>query len=94
MNFKRLNCLDELVRDNEYKRLDDKGVAALLTRLGPLERLECLDGLGSAASASCSGLEFSMDSNVTMNTDVLTRQGRGSTLGMTRQGRGSTLGTS
>ena len=77
MNLKRFNCLDELARD---KRLDE-GVAALLTRLGPLERLECLDGLGSAASASCSGLEFSMDSNVTMNTDVLTRQGRGSTLG-------------
>ena len=93
MNLKRFNCLDELARDNVYKRLDE-GVAALLTRLGPLERLECLDGLGSAASASCSGLEFSMDSNVTMNTDVLTRQGRGSTLGMTRQGRGSTLGTS
>ena len=69
-------------------------MVALLARLGPLERLECLDGLGSAASASHSGLEFSMDSNVTMNTDVLTRQGRGSTLGMTRQGRGSTLGTS
>ena len=94
MNFKRFNCLDELARDNEHKRLDE-GVAALLTRLGPLERLECLDELGSAAFSSYSGLEFSMDSNVmTMNTDVSTRQGRGSTLGTSRQGRGSTLGTS
>ena len=95
MNLKHFNCLDELARDNVHKRLDE-GVAALLTRLGPLERLECLDELGSAAFSSYSGLEFSMDSNVkmTMNTDVLTRQGRGSTLGMTRQGRGSTLGTS
>ena len=75
MNSKRFPCLDDLARDNEYKRLDE-GVVALLARLGPLERLECLDGLGSAASASCSGLEFSMDSNVmTMNTDVSTRQG-------------------
>ena len=44
MNLKRFNCLDELVRD---KRLDE-GVAALLTRLGPLERLECLDELESS----------------------------------------------
>ena len=72
-----------------------------LARLGPLERLECLeelellDGNGSAAFSSYSGLELSMDSNVmTMNTDVSTRQGRGSTLGMSQQGRGSTLGTS
>ena len=36
MNLKRFNCLDELARD---KRLDE-GVAALLTWLGPLERLE------------------------------------------------------
>ena len=58
--------------------------------------LNRLDDNGSAAFSSYSGLEFSMDSNVkmTMNTDVSTRQGRGSTLGMTRQGRGSTLGTS
>ena len=71
MNLNRL--------DND-KRLDE-GVAALLTRLGPLEWLECL--VGNAAFSSYSGLEFSMDSNVkmTMNTDVLTRQGRGSTLG-------------
>ena len=51
MNFKRFTCLDDLARDNEYKRLDE-GVVALLARLGPLERLdefklldddECLD---------------------------------------------------
>ena len=38
MNLNRL--------DND-KRLDE-GVAALLTRLGPLERLECLDELESS----------------------------------------------
>ena len=38
MNLKRFNCLDELARDNVYKRLDE-GVVALLARLGPLERL-------------------------------------------------------
>ena len=38
MNSKRFTCLDDLARDNEYKRLDE-GVVALLARLGPLERL-------------------------------------------------------
>ena len=42
MNFKRFNCLDEFARDNEHKRLDE-GVAALLARLGPLERHDELE---------------------------------------------------
>ena len=60
-----------------------KSVAALLARLGPLERLDEFELLdGNAALSSYSGLELSMDSNVmTMNMDVSTRQGRGSTLG-------------
>ena len=99
MNLKRFNCLDELARDNEYKRLDE-GVVALLARLGPLERLhldefKLLDeferGNEHRRLKRLDGLERDNDNEYGR---LDSSRGRGSTLGMYRQGRGSTLGTS
>ena len=90
MNFKRFFCLDDLARDNEYKRLDE-GVVALLARLGPLERLHLDEFKRGNEYRRLKRLERDNDNEYGR---LDSSRGRGSTLGMYRQGRGSTLGTS
>ena len=100
MNSKRFTCLDDLARDNEYKRLDE-GVVALLARLGPLERLhldefKLLDEFERGnehrrLTRRLDGLERDNDNEYGR---LDSSRGRGSTLGISRQGCGSTLGMS
>ena len=90
MNSNRLDNdkrLDDEERGNTFGTSRSSRIVSMMTNVS---------NVGNAALSSYSGLELSMDSNVvmTMNTDVSTRQRRGSTLGMSRQGRGSTFGMS